>query len=491
VTAVATRRLTGGTGVILAVVAAALALLPAAPAAAHPLGNFTVNRYTGLRIGPDRIDVEHILDLAEIPAFQARQAMDANGDGQTPPPEIDAWRDRRCGELAAGLHVVVDGQQLQPEVVGARLSLRPGAGAPPTLRLECTASAPVGSPPTGDMAGARTLVFRDTNEPDQIGWREVTAVGDETVVTATDVPDRSVSGRLTRYPSGMLAAPLDQRSARVSYRVGDLAGTSASDTPAPGASSAAAPDRRPSDGYRLAATLAAFAARQRLTAGIGLAAVAVALLLGALHALAPGHGKTIVAAYLLGDRGPVAHALVIGGTITVTHTVGVLVLGLVLTAATTLAAERVYPWIGLVSGLLLIALGVNLLRAVLPGDQHHRDHDHQHHHPHPYRPALVRGRRLMAVGLVGGLSPSPSALVVLLAGVAVHRVWFGLLLVVAYGVGMAAALAGIGLLLARTHGALLERTARFSGLLGRVPAGAGALAILGGLLLAARNAVQI
>jgi nickel/cobalt transporter (NicO) family protein len=241
---------------------------------------------------------------------------------------------------------------------------------------------------------------------------------------------------------------------------------------------------------------------------LGLAAV-----LGAAHALAPGHGKTVMAAYLVGLRGTLGQAAAIGATVTVTHTAGVLVLGLVLSTTRAVAPERLYPWLGLGSGLLLAAVGAGLFVRALTGRRHHHDHDHGHHHDghpdhghpdhghhdrhHGHAGARPLGRRgLVALGLAGGLVPSPSAVLVLLGGIALGRAWLGVVLVLAYGLGMAATLTGVGLLLARARDEVDRRLrlpagslpARLAGLL---PAATASVILLVGLAVAAGGAARL
>jgi len=432
--------------VVLAVLAAALAVAGAAPAAAHPLGNFTVNSYSGLRVGPDRLAVDYVLDMAEIPAFQARQAIDGDRNGKVSDAEAAGWRDRECPRLAGGLRATVDGRPLSLQVTTAAVAFPAGVGGLRTLRLECALAARL---PTA--GGHHDLAYTDGNQAGRVGWREITATGDGATLDAADVPARSASGRLTAYPEDQLRSPLDQRTAVVRFRPG---GPRAGDAGQPGVAGPAGA-RRGVD--RATAAFTALVAERRLSPGFGLLALALAVLLGAAHALAPGHGKTVMAAYLVGLRGSLRQAATIGATVTVTHTAGVLLLGLVLSASRAVASERVYPWLGLASGLLLAAVGLTLAARALTGHRHPHPHGHAHPHSHglaaggkgpavPTGPAAggeghgaeghghggwdgrPLGRRgLVALGLAGGLVPSPSAVVVLLGGIALGHAWFGIL----------------------------------------------------------------
>src|SRR5205823_2825707 len=164
---------------------------------------------------------------------------------------------------------------------------------------------------------------------------------------------------------------------------------------------------------------------------------------GALHALSPGHGKTMVAAYLVGTRGSARHAVALGATVTITHTIGVFALGLVTLALSQyVLPEQLYPWLTLVSGLLVVIVGASVLRSRIRAAraQHHPHHDHDHYHHHD-----LTWRSLVAMGASAGLIPCPSALVVLLGAIAQHQVALGLILIVAFSLGLAMTLTGLGL----------------------------------------------
>jgi ABC-type nickel/cobalt efflux system permease component RcnA len=459
--------------VFVAVVVAAV-VAPTAVAFAHPLGNFTVNQYSGLRVTPGGVALDLVVDMAEIPTFQARADVDAAGAAYAP---------RQCAQLMRHVQLSVDGKSAVLRVDGSTLAFPPGAAGLPTLRLTCSASAP-----TRD--GERRVVYRDDNYSDRVGWREVTAIGDGATLTASDVPRMSRSSRLTAYPNDLLQSPIDQRSASLRVRPG---GAAADRLPA----RLEAPVRalpRGIDGPTRAFT--SLVARHHLSVGFAFVALALAIVLGAIHALAPGHGKTVMAAYLVGQRGSMRQAGLIGLTVTATHTAGVLALGLALSASSLVAPERLYPWLGLASGALLAVIGIGLLSRAVRARRHRHEHHHGPHHHHPVVEdvAPVRTRALVAMGFAGGLVPSPSALVVLLGAMALGRAWFGVVLVIAYGLGMAGTLTAAGVLLLRARGALDRRHGRVRGLArvaSALPLATSSVIVVVGVALAARGAVAI
>jgi ABC-type nickel/cobalt efflux system permease component RcnA len=180
--------------------------------------------------------------------------------------------------------------------------------------------------------------------------------------------------------------------------------------------------------------------------GVLLAFLLAAFGWGALHALSPGHGKTMVAAYLVGTRGTARQAVLLGATVTVTHTIGVFALGLVTLALSDyVLPEDLYPWLNLVAGAMVVAVGLGVLRSRVRGAKHH----HHHHHDHDHE---LSNRGLLAMGASAGLIPCPSALVVLLGAVAQAQVVLGLALIVAFSLGLAATLTMLGLAVVWTSG---------------------------------------
>ncbi|MGN9910554.1 hypothetical protein ACTMTJ_23650 [Phytohabitans sp. LJ34] len=452
---------------LLALAAAPLAflLLPAAPASAHPLGNFSVNQYTGLTMHPDRIDATAVVDFAEIPTLQA-----------TAEPT--------CADLA--LSAAVDGEALQWTLKSSDFAYVEGSGGLRTSRLTCELSAAV-------RLETATVTVENRYAPDRIGWREMTARG-EGVRVESSLPAESISDELRTYPADPLSSAPDVRSATLRVTPGD--GT------------AGAALSRPDDGLLAGVTAGVERRFQelaggRLTPTVGLLAVLLALLLGAGHAALPGHGKTVLAAYAAAQRRRIRDALAVGATVTLTHTGGVLVVGLLLATSSTLAGDRLLGYLGIVSGAIVVAVGIGMFVRRRKGAHHHHhhhghthshDHDHGdgHHHHHHHGGSGRLG--LAGIGIAGGLVPSPSAIVVLLAAIGLGRTAFGVVLVLAYGVGMAATLTAVGLALVaaqRRLGRLPKLPAlaqRFSKL---APAGTATLVMMVGAGVAARAAAGV
>jgi nickel/cobalt exporter len=395
---------------VLIVLCAVAALAVPSTAVAHPLGNFTVNRFSAVELSGEGVFVHYVLDLAEIPTYQ----------------EGDRVRARRFArEVAAGLVLEVDGRRVGLVPVKHKLSTKTGAGGLPTMRFEAIFR-------TAHLTHGTALVFHDTNFGDRIGWKEIVVRADHGAsIRSSTAPSESTSDELRAYPKELLRSPLDVSSARVEYTPGSGAGM------LPSLDGGAAPDRS-RGGFE------SLVARGSLSAGVVLLSLLIAAFWGAAHALTPGHGKAIVAGYLVGSRGQPRHAVLLGGVVTVTHTAGVFALGLVtLLLSRFVVPERLYPWLTVASGLLVVAVGGSVFwrrwrhrRAHKPGHSHQHDLDHEHAHD-------LRG--LLGVGVAAGLLPCPSALVVLLSAIALHRIGFGLALILAFSVGLAATITAIGL----------------------------------------------
>ncbi|MCH0541597.1 nickel transporter [Streptomyces sp. MUM 203J] len=452
------------------VAGSALAVFSAAAAQAHPLGDLTVSQYDGLVLSPGKLTVDHVEDLAEIPAAQEGGRVDADGDGRSSVPELSAWARARCDRAARGARLTVGTDSGERRAVGveardARAEERPGQAGLRTLRVTCelTAALPRGA--------SLSLGYEPAAVAAGPGWREITARGDGTVISGSDVPRASRSRRLAAYPDDLLSSPPDVRSASLAVRPGGapLERTS----PDRDASPAAGVLPRAAD--RWADTLTGLVARRELTAGSAALAIGVSLLLGAGHALAPGHGKTMMAAAAAArGRGSLREVLTLGASVTLTHTLGVLVLGTLIVAGSA-AAPTVVSWLTVLSGAAVAAVGALLVRRAwrrrhLPhghshdhGHGHGHDHGHGHGHGHEHdhgRPRSPGTRGLVLMGLAGGLVPSPSAVVVLVGAAGLGQAWFGFLLVLAYGAGLALTLSAAGLAVVRMRDTAARRLAR-------------------------------
>ena len=577
----------------------------ARPASAHPLGNFTTNTATVLEVDGYGAVVTYIVDLAEIPALKVRQEMGAP-TGAVPLAVAARWRGAQCQEIGKRLTVTREGRTISlSERPGSRIEFPDGQAGLTTLRLDCKFTANwTATPNPSTMSKPSTVskapiiskalvTISDRNFPDRIGWREITAkgIGVQLRGIGTGV---SPTDLLRQYPNEAINSPLRQLDA--SFEISSvLASSSPSLTPSNSSVSLAEPST-PSRGLSgLTEKFQSLMDRRTVTFPFLVGALLLALLLGGLHALAPGHGKTIIAAYALGRRGRTADIVAIGGTVAATHTVGIMLLGVLVSATSVVSPDRTFRWASVLSGVLVIGVGCTLLRSRLrifrkhmPAIQDHRssrihqsdphhgqndhhdhdhhdhdhhDHDHDHHdhdhhdhdhhddhdhdhdhdhdndhdhhdhddhdqhdhhdheptesaHPHPEDDrfivtshshggwshdhvlpapgAVVRRRELVMMGLAGGLVPSPSALVVLLGAIAVGRVPFGIALVVAYGIGLAATLVGAGLAMVHFERGLRSWSSRLSSTMGiRINAAATALPLVSGFAITAAGVLLL
>lgn len=511
----------------------------AGAALGHPLGNFTINHFSRIEVDGDRIRVRYVIDMAEISTLQELQQTDTDGDGSPSSAELDAYLERVAPQYGDRLRLTVDGTRIPLRTVAKRVEASPRDGGLLTLRIECDFA--------GDVAKgtgvSRRLSFEDTNHPDRIGWHEIVVVAAAgTSVYDSSAYSDSFTNELKAYPEDLMIAPLDERRAELSFITGD-APANAVAPPArhiaprvkmrewSGSASQSNPATDPAAGGRdgrLVVTqsrdrLAELIAVPELTPLIALLGLLVAAALGALHAFSPGHGKTVVGAYLVGSRGTAKHAAFLGLTVTITHTLGVFALGLVtLFASQYIVPEQLFPILSFVSGAIVVAIGLSLFVRRLRGALNHPPHAHASHdhasesHAHTQHDAALDGhthdhvharththgthaphddgtshthshdggsahshlppgadggpvtwRSLLALGISGGLLPCPSALVVLLSAISLHRVGYGMFLVVAFSIGLAATLTGIGLAfvyagrwMKRPAGALGDRLVR-------------------------------
>jgi nickel/cobalt exporter len=439
-----------------------VSLLPR-EAQAHPLGNFTINHYSDLEFAEKSARITYILDLAEIPTLQQKHSLDADGDGKLSNAESDAYLDARMPSLLEGLRLRVGNEDLPLRVLDRSAEYRPGQGGLPTLRVKAHLLAEL---PKDWKGEAR---YTDQTYENRIGWREIVVRGgDEISVRDSTVPERGVSDELRSYPKDMLTSPLDVREATFTLAPGD--GAVASDT-------AGRTAERVGTGIGgLTKRATDLVSVGRLSAAVVGSSMLAAFFWGAAHALTPGHGKAIVAAYLIGARGNARHAGILGLTVTLTHTAGVFVLGAVtLYLSRYILPEVLYPWLSVASGALVVLIGLSLLYRRLKsmsrdekaghpdhahgehshGEHEHDDRSHVHHdhsrdHSHHHVPAggsTITWRGLVALGVSGGLVPCPAALVLLLGAISLDRPGFGMVLVLAFSAGLAIVLTVVGLLM--------------------------------------------
>jgi ABC-type nickel/cobalt efflux system permease component RcnA len=522
-----------------ALLLAGAALLVPVAAFAHPLGNFTINHYNGIRVSTDSVLLDHVLDMAEIPTFSERNAMDTDGNGEVAAAEAAAYATVRCATLRGDLDLAAGGVPLPLQVAQRGLSFPQGQGAP-TLRLVCVYEAAL---PVALGATSTSFSFMDRSYSQRSGWREVVIQGDTATITATDAAATGISGRLASYPNDLLATPSNQAGTTWSAVAGGPAlppfsvpdatpvGGLTGPTPVLPATPETGVAAVPGGITELGAEVTALFQARDLTPWLIAVSLLVAAGLGALHALSPGHGKTVMAAYLVGTRGNARQALGLGLVVTVSHTIGVLALGvLTLSFATVIPPERLYPILGLVSGAIVIGIGAWLIlqriRAVradrlaaraarVHAEAHEHGHEHAHpdHHEHaredeaagwhshggirhthlPAAGSTVSRRGLIALGLAGGMVPSVSALILLLGSVSLGRPEYGIVLTIAFGVGMAVVLSGIGLALVYARG-FVERIAagsRSVGITRLLPTATAVVVLAAGALMTAQALAMV
>jgi len=490
---------------VLAAVTLVLLALPR-PATAHPMGNFSVNHYSKIVTGTSRIEIDYIIDRAEIPTFQEIQQnkiVTRVGD-----PSLTPYLLRQSEILKQGLTVAIGGAPVTLETESRQILFPPGAGGLPTMKLGFVYQARLSRELTN---APLTLHYEDHNFPDRAGWKEIVAVSQPgSALVSSSVPSVDRRLELSNYPTDMLHSPPQSLSADVTFNVAPPATQEVDESqsnPAKGwlATTSAASGHLQLAANRQGTPRSAFTdliESNRMDLVFLMMAALIAAVLGGFHALEPGHGKTLVAAYLVGSHGTARHAVLLGIIVTTSHTVSVYVLGIItLYASKWILPEQLYPWLGIGSGLLVAGLGFTLFirrylatpRTALvfhehedsewhshdadseqspgslhrhtwwgghelPAHQHEDSHTHSHDHVGGHRhtqknpvaeinreTSTISLKSLVALGVTGGIVPCQAALVVLLGALAFHRVAFGLFLIVAFSAGLAAVLIGFGL----------------------------------------------
>lgn len=485
-------------------------LVAAALASAHPMGNFSVSHYTRLEVSAKGAEVTYALDLAEVPTYTLLR--DWKLDAKSPQTDLEAKAVEQAREWAKGLEFQAAGKPVEPRFVRAEIKLSDGAGGLSVARIVSTFELESVKSP---------LLFEDHNFPERAGWKEIVIrPGQGAAISKASHEDVERSRALTEYPADPTSAPPQDLRASVEWKVTNNPVVSQQTTrviapieqPKPVEPAAAAPP--PSSTPNAPQTpgtvvkgdyLSRLVAMKQIPVTWLLAGLVVAFGFGAAHALTPGHGKTIVAAYLVGSRGTFKHAIFLGAMVTFTHTISVFLLGLgVLFLSNIVKPEKITPVLGAISGLSIVAVGGSLfykrlkrLRAVAAHsheEHHHHDHGHSHdreqthehvhshahahahvhdhshthahthhhghdhdhdhhHHDHDHGPhghshvpeGDITLGSLIALGASGGLVPCPSALVLLLASISFGHVGVGLILLIAFSIGLAGVLMAIGM----------------------------------------------
>lgn len=438
-------------------------------ALAHPMGNFTINHYSGIHLENGWIEIHYFIDMAEIPTFQELQRSGLTG--RLDDPKLHEYLASQAQTFLRGLQIMVNGTPVTLRLATEDVIFPVGAGNLPTMKFGFVYR---GEFPKECLTGHCKLDYQDTNFAEHTGWKEVVvAPGRGVSLLSSTAPQRDRSGELSNYPTDLIDSPPQQLKAQVNFSLvqsgNDFPGALSTPNIDPQPQSSAG-DGAASRAYRdpgraemkLApnrqgtprSSFTELIGTQEIGLGIALLAALISAGLGALHALEPGHGKTIVAAYLVGSRGTAKHAFLLGMIVTAAHTVGVYLLGAItIYAQKYILPERIYPFLGVLSGVLIAGMGCYLLLQRYLGAEFSHTHnyavaagDEFEKAPQARPSRTVSARQLVVLGITGGIVPCPAALVVLLSAVALHRTVFGLYLIVAFSLGLAVVLIGMGMI---------------------------------------------
>jgi len=477
---------------------------------AHPMGNFSVNHYSRITFESDRIRIDYFIDLAEIPTYQELQQANIPSTSIDPKSAVVLnYVTARGTELARDLRLVAGSKLLSLRLISTGVIFPPGAGGLPTMKMGFVYEAAYSSTPSNLDGQNLNVRYSDNNYPGHAGWKEIIALATTGSLLRSSVPATDRSAELSNYPTDLLTSPPQDLEASFSVALTPPATVANAEPsqlsrqtvspathavtnfnrakekakvavkqPAPHSVSAssrlALPASSSSPQVHLQANLqqtprsrfTELIQAQDISAWFLFTAALIAIGLGGLHALEPGHGKTIVGAYLVGSKGTPRHAFLLGLIVSVSHTAGVFALGAVtLYASRYIVPEQLYPWIGALSGVTIAGLGCYMLLRRLTGaatDHSHAPGSSQAHWrfrerraengsganpvPSEVSPAQsVNLTQLFTLGITGGIIPCPAALIVLLSAFALHRIGLGFFLIVAFSVGLASVLIGFGM----------------------------------------------
>jgi nickel/cobalt exporter len=491
---------------------AACLLASATACFAHPMGNFSVNHYSRLSVGQKSVQITYAIDMAEIPTFQEMRQFNLRPEPES--PEVGRYLAAQEEKLESGLSLQIDGRTVRLASRSRHIQFADGAGGLSTMKIELVLRGDIDASPA-----SRNLIWTDRNFAERAGWKEVVVVADGVRLLNSSAPAVDRSNELTSYSSDAVASPPQDLAAEVTFQSLDQPGSLTETAPKGGKADPGrgAPETQtlssapaPKEAAKLSATTtpppgrattifkaaprpdpvqAQNTPRDRFTQLISaqgdlsfwvlLSAGLIAAGLGALHALEPGHGKTIVAAYLVGSRGTAGHAGLLGLVVTASHMAGVYLLGIAtLYASRYIVPDQLYPWLGTISGLSVAGIGIIVFLRHSTGESGDHPHalgdDHSHWFSSrtktPAAPSEVASsgestkrerplslRELCILGITGGIVPCPAALVVLLSAFSLHRIGFGLFLITAFSAGLAFVLVAAGLVVVYTKRTISSR----------------------------------
>ena len=421
--------------------------IPATASAHAQYKPFTLNRYSILAFESPGLHLTYNVTVGDLPAQRLRKRFDENKDGVLQATERSALIEWARSQIAGALEISLDGQALPLEPGQAEVDLvtdQVQMFSPIWLRFHMRLPCP---------PGKHKLIYHDRSEFPDLDQSELFIRRARHVRLSRAARPQKDRGVVERFfwNDGQAPSPvwIQFQMAAPGQRL----------APEPEPAAAGQAREHANEGAALKKVLM----DERLGLGGLLAALGLAFLLGAAHALSPGHGKTLVAAYLVGSHGTVRHALLLGAIVTFTHVFSVVLLGLVaLWASDSVVPERLTPWIALAAGLLVVGMGGWMLLRRLKGHGH--SHGHSHDHSHNHEDGHDRGQQgvrfgeLLALGITGGMIPCPSATVVLLLAIYLGRTALGLALIGAFSLGLATSLVAIGIVVVRGRKLL----ARFS-----------------------------
>lgn len=510
---------------------------------AHPLGNYSINQYLLVDMRGEAPEVLYLLDMAEIPSFTEMDLLDTDFDSVVSPQEVQDYLDAKVPLLAGNIAFSINGEPISLTVSDQKLVLLEGTGGMVVFNvlLELQPKEPRKSSKTGPL----DFEVVSLNYPDAQGIRECKVVTDGLFMDLTASLGKEVLKYQTRVfldddgnsvfqdfdcqfrirlGPGTGKSPATEKqpvafewtaTARAAREAGESAIVEGM---ASNAQTAAKNERQPEpvvrveqgavekgepelltkyslpnkgdegETGRLLSRVSEIIRTKEVSLPLFMAGLLIAMALGAVHAFSPGHGKTVVAAYLFGERATYRHAVLLGLVVTITHTWSVLLLGAVtLYASEAFSEEGVNFWMGIVSGCIIAVIGVSLffqryktfLLVKHGATQHHNHHHHGNHHHQPKHSADPSTQpedtgpasftKLLWLGISGGIVPCPGALVVLLLALKFERAAYGFWLILAFSFGTAAVLTAMGLVVVRVSKELRKRARKESIIIRTLP----------------------